>query len=65
VRKGFLLINPKKKGYIMCRLRCFYFELGTWGWAEIVLSYDDDIAGHIRHWSTGGRMVISEHIDMV
>ena len=49
----------------MCRLRCFYFELGKWGWAEIVLSYDDDIAGHIRLWSTGGRMVISEHIDMV
>jgi len=49
----------------MCRLRCFYFEFGEWGWAEIVLSYDDDIAGHIRHWSTGGRMVISEHIDMV
>ena len=35
-----------------------------WGWAEIVLSYDDDIAGHIRHWSTGGRMVIHEHIDL-
>ena len=64
VRKGFLFINPKKR-YIMCRWRCFYFEFGEWGWAEIVLSYDDDIAGHIRHWSTGGRMVISEHIDMV
>ena len=49
----------------MCRLRCFYFELGKWGWAEIVLSYDDDIAGQIRLWSTGGRMVISEHIDLV
>ena len=49
----------------MCRLRCFYFEFGEWGWAEMDLSYDDDIAGHIRHWSTGGRMVISEHIDLV
>ena len=28
-------------------------------------SYDEDIAGHIRHWSTGGRMVITEHIDLV
>ena len=51
---------------IMCRLRTFYeCSDGTMGWAEIVLSYDEDIAGHIRHWSTGGRMVITEHIDLV
>jgi hypothetical protein len=49
----------------MCRLRCFYFEFGEWGWTEIVLSYDDDIKGMIKHWSTGGRMVITEHIDLV
>jgi hypothetical protein len=49
----------------MCRLRCFYeCSDGEMGWAEIVLSYDDDIAGHIRHMSTGGRMVIHEHIEM-
>ena len=50
----------------MCRLRTFYeYSDGTMGWAEIVLSYDEDIAAHIRHWSTGGRMVITEHIDLV
>ena len=65
MRKGFSFINPKKEN-IMCRLRTFYeCSDGTMGWAEIVLSYDDDIAGHIRHWSIGGRMVIHEHIDLV
>ena len=50
----------------MCRLRCFYeCSDGTLGWTEMVLSYDMDIAGHIRHMSTGGRMVISEYIDLV
>ena len=50
----------------MCRLRTFYeCSDGRMGFAEIVLSYDDDIAGHIRHWKTGGRMVITEHIDLV
>ena len=49
----------------MCRLRTFYeCSDGTMGFAEIVLSYDEDIAGMIRHWSTGGRIVISEHIEM-
>ena len=49
----------------MCRLRTFYeCSDGTMGWAEIVLSYDEDIAGAIKHWSTGGRMVIHEHIEM-
>ena len=50
----------------MCRIRTFYegFD-GTLAWAEIVLSYDEDIVAHIRHWGTGGRMVITEHIDLV
>ena len=56
----------ERPGNIMCRIRSFYeCSDGTMGWAEIVLSYDEDIAGHIRHWSTGGRMVITEHIDLV
>ena len=51
---------------IMCRIRTFYeCSDGTMGFAEIVLSYDEDIAAHIRHWGTGGRMVITEHIDLV
>ena len=50
----------------MCRIRCFYeYSDGKMGWAEMVLSYDDDIAGFVKHWSTGGRMVITEHIDLV
>ena len=57
----------------MCRLSCFYkCSDGEMGWAEIVFSYDDDIADRIRHWNTfvsslslGGRMMISEHIDLV
>ena len=52
---------------IMCRIRCFYegFD-GKLSWAEIVMSYEDDIAGMIKHWSCGGkRMVTNEHIEMV
>ena len=50
---------------IMCRLRSFYeCSDGTMGFAEMVVSYDEDIAGLIRHWGTGGRMVITEHIEM-
>ena len=61
-----ILINLHYGEFIMCRLRTFYeCSDGTMGWAEIVLSYDEDIAAHIRHWSTGGRMVITEHIDLV
>jgi hypothetical protein len=50
----------------MCRIRCFYegFD-GKLSWAEMVLSYDDDIAGFVKFWGTGGRMVITEHIDLV
>jgi len=51
---------------IMCRIRSFYeCSDGTMGWTEMVVSYDTDIAAHIRHLSTGGRMVITEHIDLV
>ena len=51
---------------IMCRIRTFYeCSDGTMGWTEMVVSYDTDIAAHIRHLSTGGRMVITEHIDLV
>jgi hypothetical protein len=50
---------------IMCRIRCFYeCSDGKMGWAEIVLSYDDDIAGFVKHWKTGGRMVITEHFEI-
>ena len=51
----------------MCRIRCFYegFD-GKLSWAEIVMSYEDDIAGRVKHWSCGGkRMVTTEHIEMV
>ena len=51
---------------IMCRIRCFYeCSDGEMGFAEMVVSYEEDIAGLIRHWGTGGRMVITEHIDLV
>jgi len=50
----------------MCKLRCFYeCSDGSMGWSEMVLSYDEDIKAAIKHWSTGGRMVITEHIDLV
>jgi len=58
-------LTPPKR-LIMCRLRLFYeCSDGEMGFAEMVLAYTDDIAGHIRHWKTGGRMVITEHIDLV
>ena len=51
---------------IMCRIRLF-FECsdGSMGFAEHVMRYEDDIVGFIKHWKTGGRMVITEHIDLV
>ena len=51
---------------IMCRIRCFYegFD-GKLSCAEMVLPYEEDIAGFVKHWKTGGRMVITEHIDLV
>jgi len=51
---------------IMCRIRSFYeCSDGTMGWTEMVLSYDMDIAGMIKHLGKGGRMVTTEHIDLV
>ena len=49
----------------MCKLRLFYYENGKWGFAEWVIPYDKDIQAHIRHWKQGGRMVTTEHIDLV
>jgi len=50
----------------MCRIRCFYeCSDGKMGFSEMVLPYEEDIAGFIKHWKTGGRMVITEHIDLV
>ena len=50
----------------MCRIRTFYeCSDGTMGFAEMVVSYDEDIAGLIKHLSQGERMVITEHIDLV
>jgi len=28
------------------------------------MSYEDDIAGFVKHWKTGGRMVITEHFEI-
>ena len=50
----------------MCRIRSFYeCSDGSMGWTEMVVSYEEDIAGLIRHLGTGGRMVITEHVDLV
>ena len=50
----------------MCRIRTFYeCSDGTTGFAEWVLPYGEDLQGHIDHWKTGGRIVITEHIDLV
>ena len=49
----------------MCRIRTFYeCSDGTMGHAEMVVSYDEDIAGLFRHWGTGGRMVITEYFEV-
>ena len=50
----------------MCRLRLFYESSdGKMGFAEHVMRYEAYIASFIKHWKTGGRMVITEHIDLV
>ena len=50
----------------MCRIRCFYeCSDGKLSCAEMIMSYEEDIAGFVKHWKTGGRMVITEHIDLV
>jgi len=50
---------------IMCRIRCFYegFD-GKLSCAEMIMSYEEDIAGFVKHWKTGGRMVITEHYEI-
>ena len=41
----------------MCRIRCFYeCSDGTMGWAEMVLPYEEDIAGFVKFWGTGGKI---------
>ena len=51
---------------IMCRIRSFYeCSDGRMGFAEHVMRYEEDIASFFKHWKTGGRMVITEHIDLV
>ena len=49
----------------MCRIRGFYegFD-GKLSGAEIVMSSEDDIAGFVKHWKTGGRIVITEHYEI-
>ena len=38
----------------MCRIRTFYeCSDGTMGFAEMVMSYEDDIASFIKHWKCG------------
>jgi len=50
----------------MCRIRSFYeCSDGSMGWTEMVVSYEEDITGLIKHLSQGERMVITEHIDLV
>jgi len=49
----------------MCRLRVFYeCSDGTMGWAEMVVSYDEDIKAHIKHLSQGVRMVTTEYVEV-
>ena len=51
---------------IMCRIRLFYeCSDGSMGFAEHLMPYSEDVAGFIKHWKTGGRMVITEHFDLV
>jgi hypothetical protein len=30
----------------------------------MIMSYEEDIAGFVKHWKTGGRMVITEHYEI-
>jgi len=46
-------------------IRSFYeCSDGSLGWTEMVVSYEEDIAGLIRHLSTGGRMVTTEYFEV-
>ena len=52
--------------YNMCMLRLFYENSdGTMGWAEWLRPYGEKLQAEIDHWKIGGRMVITEHIDLV
>ncbi len=65
----------------MCRIRCFYegfdgklscaemimsYEEDIAGFVKhwMIMSYEEDIAGFVKHWKTGGRMVITEHYEI-
>jgi len=49
----------------MCKLRLFFVSSdGKMNSSEMVMSHDDDIKMMIDHWSTGGRMVIHEFIEV-
>ena len=63
MRKGFSSLTKMRLN--MCRIRCFYegFD-GKLSCAEMIMSYGDDIAGFVKHWKTGGRMVITEHYEI-
>ena len=63
MRKGFSSLTQMR--YIMCRIRCFYegFD-GKLSCAEMIMSYEEDIPGFVKHWKTGGRMVITEHYEI-
>ena len=63
VRNGFSLLTQMR--YIMCRIRCFYegFD-GKLSCSEMIMSYEEDIASFVKHWKTGGRMVITEHYEI-
>ena len=65
MRKGSHSLTTPNKENIMCRIRTFYeCSDGTMGFAEMVVSYEEDIAGLIRHLGTGGRMVITEYFEV-
>ena len=65
MRKGSHSFTTPNKENIMCRIRCFYeCSDGKIGFSEMVLPYEEDIAGFVKHWKTGGRMVITEHYEI-
>ena len=51
----------------MCKLYVFYESIfdGKLCCSEIIVPYDEEIGAAIRHYKTGGRIVITEHIDLV
>ena len=63
MRKG-SCSKPKREN-IMCKLRLFFVGSdGKMNSSEMVMSFDEDIKAMIDHWSTGGRMVIHEFIEV-